>query len=92
MDKQQTRLAGCFLTVFPELRADEIVGASTASVGNWDSVAGVALIAAVEEQFGINIEIDDLARFNSFKGFLDYLHESETGHHVSGDRGTYGHQ
>ncbi len=77
MDDRQMRLAGCFLAVFPELKTDEITDACSDSVQNWDSVAGVALLAAVEEEFGISIEVDDLTRFNSFKGFLDYLKEAE---------------
>lgn len=66
MDEHQMRLTRCFLAVFPELSANEIVKAASTSVQNWDSVAGVALLAEVEEEFGINIEVDDLARFNSF--------------------------
>jgi acyl carrier protein len=79
MDDNQVRLAGCFLEVFPELSSDKIAEASSISVQNWDSVAGVTLLAAVEEEFGIIIEDDDLARFNSFKGFLSYLQEIENG-------------
>ena len=88
LDKNQLRLAGCFLAVFPELNADEIAEASTASVSNWDSVASVALISTVEEQFGICIEIDDLARFNSFAGFLAYLREVENGQEAPHGEGT----
>jgi acyl carrier protein len=77
MDDRQMRLAECFLAVFPELNTDEITEANSDSVQNWDSVAGVALLAAVEEEFGISIEVDDLTRFNSFKGFVDYLKEVE---------------
>ncbi|HEY5213722.1 MAG TPA: acyl carrier protein [Acidobacteriaceae bacterium] len=86
MDEQQTRLAGCFLAVFPELSSDRIMEASSISVQNWDSVAGVTLLTVVEEEFGIDIEDDDLARFNSFKGFLSYLQETENGGQSSGDR------
>lgn len=85
MYEKKVRLAGCFLAVFPELSAGEIAGASAVSMGNWDSAASVALLAAVEEEFGINIEIDDFARFNSFKGFLEYLQEEEDGRHFTSD-------
>ena len=77
MDEMQERLAKCFLAVFPELRMDEIIEASSSSVQNWDSVAGVTLLAVVEEEFGISIEVDDLDKFNSYKGFLDYLNAPE---------------
>jgi acyl carrier protein len=85
MDENQVRLAGCFLEVFPELSFDRITEASSMSVQNWDSVAGVTLLSAVEEEFGITIEDDDLAKFNSFKGFLNYLQQTTSDERVSGD-------
>jgi acyl carrier protein len=86
MDEKQMRLAGCFLAVFPELSSDRIMEASSISVQNWDSVAGVTLLTVVEEEFGIIIEDDDFARFNSFKGFLNYLQGTENGGNISDDR------
>jgi acyl carrier protein len=75
MDERKMRLVGCFSAVFPELSTEEITEASSDSVKAWDSVAGVSLLAEVEEEFGISIETDDLARFNSFNGFASYLQE-----------------
>ena len=89
MDEMQVRLAGCFASVFPDLSANEVTEASSASVQNWDSVAGVALLSVVEEEFGISIEIDDLARFNSFKGFLNYLKEVEKDRPISAESDAY---
>jgi acyl carrier protein len=77
MDEQQTRLANCFMAVFPELSTDEICAATSVTVHGWDSVAGVTLMAVVEEEFGITLEIDDLAQFDSFNGFLGYIRETE---------------
>ena len=76
MDGQEARLTDCFLAVFPELAANEIVQASSSSVPSWDSVTTVTLLAVVEEEFGISIEVDDLAKFDSFKGILGYLQEA----------------
>jgi acyl carrier protein len=75
MNDQEERLTGCFLAVFPDLATNEIAQASSTSVQSWDSVANVTLLAVVEEEFGINIEVDDLAKFDSFKGILIYLQE-----------------
>jgi len=77
MDEQQRRLANCFLAVFPELSSEEVFHASSATVKSWDSVAVVTLLTVVEEEFGISIEEDDPARFDSFQQFLGYLQESE---------------
>lgn len=83
MGNTRERLTSCFWTVFPDLSAQEISNATSATVQAWDSVAGVTLLALVEEEFGISIEVevDDLTRFNSFHGFLDYLQERAAGSH-----------
>jgi acyl carrier protein len=75
MDEQEKRLASCFLTVFPELSWDEIAHASSTTVPGWDSVAVVTLLAVVEEEFGISIEVEDPAQFDSFQRFLNHLRE-----------------
>jgi acyl carrier protein len=76
MNGQEERLTGCFLSVFPDLATNEVAQASSTTVQSWDSVANVTLLAVVEEEFGINIEVDDLAKFDSFKGILSYLQEA----------------
>jgi acyl carrier protein len=80
MDEWQVRLANCFLAVFPELSADEISGATSASVQSWDSVAGVTLLAVVEEEFGVTIDSSDISNFSSYDGILQYLRGGKNGH------------
>lgn len=80
MDSTQARLTSCFLAVFPELSSDQVASATSAMVSGWDSVAGVTLLAVVEEEFGIPLEDDDLSRFSSFEGFLSYLKGAVNGH------------
>ena len=77
MDEQQRRLANCFCAVFPELSSEEIIHASSATVQSWDSVAVVTLLTVIEEEFGISIEEDDPAKFDSFPRILSYLQEAE---------------
>jgi acyl carrier protein len=78
MDEKEMRLAKCFSAVFPELSAAEITQASATRVQSWDSVTIVTLVAVVEEEFGISIEVDDPAKFDSFKGILNFLDEAGT--------------
>ena len=73
MDDHRTRLTQCFAAVFPDLPADEIPTATPESVAGWDSVANVTLLAVVEEEFGLAIDVDDLERLTSFEALLDYL-------------------
>lgn len=77
MDKKETRLAQCFLEVFPELTPDEISQATPVSVQGWDSVSTITLLTVVEEEFGISVDAEDVIRFSSFNGILKYLQESE---------------
>jgi acyl carrier protein len=73
MDQIEEKLISCFSAVMPELSPDEIPHASAASASNWDSVTTVSLVAVIEDEFGISIEIDDLSQFDSFQGILRYL-------------------
>lgn len=69
----EARLASCFSAVLPELSAEEIRNASAAATPSWDSVTTVTLIAVIEDEFHIAIDLDDPARFDSFHGILEYL-------------------
>ena len=77
MDQKEMRLTECFFAVFPELARDVVIQASSASVESWDSVATVTLLSVIEAEFGINIDVEDLVRFDSFKGILGFLRETE---------------
>jgi acyl carrier protein len=85
MDQIEKRLTECFFSVLPDLTPEEVSGASPASVAGWDSVATVTLITAVEEEFGISIEIEDPAQFNSFQGALSYLRNRDRRKSTTGD-------
>ena len=75
MPDNAARLARCFSALFPELTMDEIPRASPASVGAWDSLATINLIALIEEEFGIEIPPDALERMGSYPEMLGYLGE-----------------
>jgi acyl carrier protein len=77
MDDYRARLARCFAATFPELDETEIESAAITSVGAWDSMATVTLLALIQEEFGIAIPPEDIDRLISFGLILDYLHESE---------------
>jgi acyl carrier protein len=76
MDEMEKRLAACFSAVLPELAPEEISQASANSLKSWDSVTTVTLLAVVEEEFGISIDDENPARFDSFKNILTYLQEA----------------
>jgi acyl carrier protein len=77
MDDIEKRLAACFSAVLTDLAPEEIAQASSTSVESWDSLAAVTLLAVVEEEFGIRIDEEDSAKFDSFKNVLAYLQQEK---------------
>jgi acyl carrier protein len=75
MDNVEDRLARCFATLFPDLNQPEIRRASIDSVAGWDSVATVTLINLVEEEFGVQVGLEDVEELLSFEEFRAYLEE-----------------
>ena len=73
MHNVETRLARCFSAVFPTLAPQEIVAAGSETVKGWDSIAAATLVAAIEEEFGIEFEVEALRGLTSFEAMLDYL-------------------
>jgi acyl carrier protein len=68
----------CFAAVFPALTQEEILRADHYNVSRWDSVASATLFATIEEEFGVELEIDDLSRLVSFETILTYLTSKTT--------------
>ncbi|HWN10316.1 MAG TPA: acyl carrier protein [Pyrinomonadaceae bacterium] len=66
MSNVEERLKECFGTVFPNLSADEILRASSASVATWDSLATVTLVSLIEEEFGVTIAPEEYEYIVSF--------------------------
>ena len=73
MNNLEGRLVRCFSLVFPDLSEAEIPRASMASVGSWDSLATINLVTVIEEEFGIQIEADQLGEMASFDMIHDLL-------------------
>lgn len=78
MNDLRNRLLDCFVLVFPGLKSQEASSASMGSLASWDSLAGVTLLAVVEEEFGVSILPDDLVQLSSFELILDYLRRSQS--------------
>lgn len=73
MEKISQRLEACFLRVFPNLTREKARGASVDTTAQWDSMASVSLLSVIGEEFGIEMDMDDVEQFTSFDGLLDYL-------------------
>lgn len=73
MDEITARLISCFQTVFPGMTEAEAAAASQTSVAAWDSVAAITLLNVIEEEFGIEVDFEELPELDSFNRVQDYL-------------------
>lgn len=78
MPDARSRLIRCFSVVFPNLEEQEIPISSVASVGDWDSLASINIYSLVEEEFGIEISMEDLENLLSFELIMEFI-EGGTG-------------
>jgi acyl carrier protein len=73
MDDTRQRLTSCFQVVFPDLPAADIPLASQATVAAWDSVAAITMVSVTEDEFGVELDLDDLADLDTFEKIHTYL-------------------
>jgi acyl carrier protein len=73
MDDIRPRLVNCFQTVFPDLSETAIATARQNSVATWDSVATITLLSVVEDEFGVQFDLERMAEFDSFESIDAYL-------------------
>lgn len=73
MPDTHARLIRCFQAVFPGLSDADAARASTARLAKWDSLATVTLAAAVEEEFGLQLAVQEIEEMDSFQRFLERL-------------------
>ena len=75
MDDLEGRLVRCFSSVFSDLTPEQIRAASVESVAAWDSLASVTLIAVVQQEFRIPIDLMDLPELVSFEAVQNFVRE-----------------
>ena len=69
----RARLLACFSDVFPDVAAAKLPMATPTTVDSWDSIATATLVAVVEEEFGVSLDLSDPDALTSFDGFLEQL-------------------
>jgi acyl carrier protein len=74
MSEQEDRLIRCFSSVFPMLSAAEIRSASRDSLAACgDSLTAITLVAVIQQEFNVDIDLSDLSELDSFEAFQTYL-------------------
>lgn len=76
MHDVKQKLSKCFSAVFPELSPEEITKASPNTLGAWDSLSAVTLMALVEEEFGISLEPNGELENMSFENLMARIAKS----------------
>lgn len=76
MFDSESHLIRCFESVFPGLTPDEI-RACGVEHGTWDSLSLVTLAAVVQQEFGVEIAPEELAKLDSFSAFSAYLERQQ---------------
>ena len=74
------RLVRCFSSVFPELSDEQIRSASAKSLSAWDSFATVTLVAVLQQEFGLEIDPDDIEKLVSFERVRAYVIDPKNSH------------
>jgi acyl carrier protein len=73
MDESRARLIKCFELDFPDLPADAVPSASQSTLPEWDSVAAITMMNVIEDEFGIEMDLEEVAGFDSFERIHDYV-------------------
>ena len=70
MDEIRTQYLDIFCRTFEISHAEIALNPSYQSIPSWDSIGHMALMAALEDHFSIELDIDDIIEFSSFeRGF-----------------------
>jgi acyl carrier protein len=72
-DYLERRLGNCFRNVFPGLGEEDMAAASMDSVEAWDSLKMMTLIVVLEEEFEVEIPLDEIENLISFKLLKNFL-------------------
>lgn len=61
-----------FVSTF-RLEAQKLSGLTYQSIPQWDSIGHMALMAALEETFSIELDVDDIIDFSSYQSGTEIL-------------------
>ena len=62
-----------FLDTFSMSSSEELMGLKYQGISTWDSIGHMQLISAIEDEFGVMFETEDIIGFSSYEIGLDLL-------------------
>jgi acyl carrier protein len=75
MPLDHERLKRCFASTFPAASASEIETARIEDMQGWDSLRGVTLLAVLEEQFALQMDMEELLALGTYDAVGEYLEQ-----------------
>jgi acyl carrier protein len=72
---QHDRLVRCFSSVFPTLTEEEIQAANVPLLIDLDSLAAVTLVAVLNDEFEVDMDLEHLLKLGTFQALREYLRE-----------------
>ncbi len=73
MNNDDDRLMRCFVSAFPNATRDEIRAAKFDAMPGWDSLRGVTLLAVLDEEFGLQVDLPELLELETFNSVKQHL-------------------
>lgn len=84
MTASYEKLARCFSAAFPGITNGEIANIDVAQLVGADSLAGVTLLALIDEEFGVDLDMAVLLELGSLASIAQYLDGRNTASAPSG--------
>lgn len=78
-DDVRERTIGCFEAVFPDVPRERLPRLAPETDPVWDSLATVTLVALLEEEFGVELPIDEIPQLTSFDRVLEVVRRQSVG-------------
>ena len=73
MNKDDDRLMRCFMSALPSATRDEIRATKFEALAGWDSLKGVTLLAVLDEEFGVQLDLSELMDLETFDSIKRHL-------------------
>jgi acyl carrier protein len=73
MPLNSERLKRCFDSTFPAATSSEIETERIENLPGWDSLRGVTLLAVLDEEFGLQMDLDELLALGTYDGLKQYM-------------------
>jgi acyl carrier protein len=71
------RLKRCFSLTFPAATANQIETDRVDEMPGWDSLRGVTLLAVLDEEFGLQLDIEELLALGSYEKIRERVEQHD---------------